>query len=214
MKEYQTYLFDADGTLFDTIDMICSSFQYIAGKYAGKALARETIIRGIGLPLLDQIAHHLGEAGDPLAIADDYRDYQLTILAQSISVFPQVAETLQSLKKAGRQLGIVTSRRRPSLDEILEITATGQYFDVLVTPEDTSRHKPHAEPVLKAMTMLGADKTQTVYIGDAFCDILSGTGAGIDTVFVAWSHTQLASLPSPPTWTIDTMGELVRTEAR
>lgn len=208
MKTYETYLFDADGTLFDTIDLICNCFQYIAGKYAGRTLARETIIRGIGLPLAEQIVHHLGTATDHAIIADDYRDYQMSILGDSIALFPQVAETLQALQDAGKQLGIVTSRKRPSLELMLAATGTAGYFDVLITPEDTGRHKPHAEPVLKAMALLKAEKPGTVFIGDALYDICSGAGAGIDTVFVTWSHSPLASLPTPPTWTIDSMTEL------
>ncbi|OGR16434.1 MAG: hypothetical protein A2X81_11780 [Desulfobacterales bacterium GWB2_56_26] len=210
MKTYDTYLFDADGTLFDTIDLICTCFQYVAEKYAGKTLAREKIIRGIGLPLADQIAHHLGESADHTVIVDDYRDFQMTILGTSVTVFPDVPETLQALKEAGKQLGIVTSRKRPSLEMMLEATETAQYFDVLITPEDTGRHKPHAEPVLKAMALLGAEKARTVFTGDALYDICSGAGAGIDTVFVTWSHSLVASLPTPPTWTIDSMRELTR----
>lgn len=213
MKIYDTYLFDADGTLFDTVDMICACFQYVAGKYCGKPLIREKIVRGIGLPLAEQIAHHLGDAADHAVIADDYRDYQMTILEDSVSLFPHVLETLQALKESGKQLGIVTSRKRPSLDLMLETTRTTGLFDVLVTPEDTERHKPHAEPVLKAMTLLGAAKTRTVFTGDALYDIESGAGAGIDTVFVNWSHSPLTSLPTPPTWTIDSLHDLViRTE--
>lgn len=208
MKTYDTYLFDADGTLFDTVNMICTCFQYIAGKYAGTALAREKIIMGIGLPLAEQIVHHLGDCADPLVIADDYRDYQMTILEQSVNLFPEVPETLQALKDAGKQLGIVTSRKRPSLERMLAATGTAGYFDVLVTPEDTGRHKPHAEPVLKAMDLLKAEKASTVFTGDALYDICSGAEAGVDTVFVTWSHSPLASLPTPPTWTIDSLTEL------
>lgn len=208
MRTYDTYLFDADGTLFDTVDLICTCFQYVAGKYAGKTLAREKIIRGIGLPLAEQLAHHLGAAADHTVIADDYRDYQMTILNTSVTLFPHVLETLQALKDAGRQLGIVTSRKRASLELMLATTGTDKYFDVLITPEDTCRHKPHAEPVLKAMALLGAEKAGTVFTGDALYDIESGRRAGVDTVFVAWSHSPLASLPTPPTWTIDSMGEL------
>jgi pyrophosphatase PpaX len=208
MKNYDFYLFDADGTLFDTIDLICTCFQYVAGKYAGRTLVREKIIDGIGLPLRDQIVHHLGRSMDHDTILDDYRDYQMAIFAGGVKLFPDVEVTLQALKDAGKKLAVVTSRRRPSLDQMLQVTDTAKYFDALVTPEDTGRHKPHAEPVLKAMTLLGADKTQTVFTGDALFDICSGADAGIDTVFVTWSHSALASLPMPPTWTIDSMREL------
>lgn len=208
MKPYDSYLFDADGTLFDTVDLICSCFQYVAEKYAGKTMDRSIIINGIGLPLKSQLITHLGAELDHDRILDDYLQYQLSIMENSIHPFPHVTETLELLKSAGKKLAIVTSRRRFSMEKILESTDTAKYFDVLVTPEDTARHKPDAEPALKAMSLLGADKTSTVFTGDALYDICSGAGAGIDTIFVNWSHAALSSLPVPPTWSIDSLQEL------
>lgn len=208
MKVYDSYLFDADGTLFDTVDLICDCFTYIAEKYGGKALDRQTIIEGIGSPLKGQLLTHLGENINLDLILADYLQYQLTIIADRITPFPHVAETLATLKSAGKKLAVVTSRRRFSLEKILESTDTAKYFDVLVTPEDTTRHKPDAEPALKAMALLGADKTGTVFTGDALYDICSGADAGIDTIFVTWSHAAPSSLPVQPTWTIDSLREL------
>ncbi len=210
MKPYDSYLFDADGTLFDTVDLICACFQYVAEKYAGMTMDRSIIINGIGLPLKNQLIAHLGPELDHDQILDDYLQYQLSIMEDSISPFPHVTETLEILKSAGKKLAVVTSRRRFSLEKILDSTDTARYFDVLVTPEDTTRHKPDAEPALKAMSLLGADKTSTVFTGDALYDICSGASAGIDTIFVNWSHAELSSLPVSPTWAIDSLQELTR----
>ena len=208
MKPYDSYLFDADGTLFDTADLICKCFQYVAEKYAGKTMNRSTIINGIGLPLKGQLIDHLGHELDHDQILDDYIQYQTNIMEDSVSPFPDVIPTLKILKSAGKKLAVVSSRRRVSLEIILESTDTSRYFDVLVTPEDTTKHKPDAEPALKAMSLLDADKATTVFIGDALYDICSGDSAGIDTIFVNWSQTKLSSLPVPSTWVIDSMKEL------
>ena len=208
MKLYDSYLFDADGTLFDTVELICTCFQYVAEKYAGKTMDKSTIISGIGLPLKSQLITHLGSELDHDHILDDYLQYQLSIMHNRISLFPHVVDTLEILKSAGKKLAIVTSRRRFSMEKILQSTDTARYFDVLVTPEDTTRHKPDAEPALKAMFLLGADKSSTVFAGDALYDICSGAGAGIDTIFVNWSHAAISSLPVAPTWAIDSLQEL------
>jgi len=208
MKTYDSYLFDADGTLFDTVDLICECFQYVAEKYAGLTMDRGSIIDGIGSPLKKQLIVHLGQELDHDRILDDYLQYQLGIMEDRITPFPHVIETLDFLKGAGKKLAIVTSRRRFSLEKILHATDTARYFDALVTPENTSRHKPDAEPALKAMSLLGADKSSTVFAGDAHYDICSGASAGIDTIFVNWSHAELSALPVSPTWTIDSFQEL------
>ncbi len=208
MKKYDNYLFDADGTLFDTVELICKCFQYTAKKYTGKELRREEILAGYGLPLKGQLKKNLGEDIDLDLVLDDYMNFQLEILEQSIAPFPGVVNTLETLKKSGVKTAIVTSRRRYSMERILQATDTAQYFDVVITPEDTILHKPDAEPTLLAIKKLQAEKEKTVFTGDAQFDICSGSSAGIDTVFVTWSHAKLASLPIPPTWTIDSMEDL------
>jgi pyrophosphatase PpaX len=208
MKVYDSYLFDADGTLFDTVDLICTCFDYITDKYANMTVDRNIIISGIGAPLRSQLITHLDPELDHELILRDYLDYQLSIMEDKITPFPHVAETLAKLKSAGKKLAVVTSRRRISLDKILQSTNTAHYFDVLVTPEDTLKHKPEPEPALKAMALLGADRSSTVFTGDAHYDICSGASAGVDTIFVNWSHIERASLPVQPTWAIDSLTEL------
>lgn len=208
MKDYHYYLFDADGTLFDTADLICDCFQYVAHKHGCPPLSRDTILAGYGLPLKGQLAKQLGNVDLDTVLAD-YMEYQLAILKERVFPFPEVSATLAGLHQRGKKLAIVTSRRRHSMEIILESTGTGQYFDAVVTPEDTTLHKPDAEPALHAISLLGADKADTTFIGDARFDIMSGTSAGIDTVFVNWSHADKTSLPVPPTWTIDSLGELL-----
>lgn len=209
MKQYDYYLFDADGTLFDTVELICTCFDYVARKYTGKAVPKATIINGIGLPLRDQLITHLGEEHDIQTLLSDYLQHQLSLIDVSIQLFPGVLDTLKHLKSREKKLAIVTSRRRISLERILNSTDTAQYFDVVVSPEDTDKHKPDPEPTLKAMSLLNAGTSRSVFIGDAQYDICSGASAGIDTVFVGWSHNLVDTLPVAPTWVIDTIDELM-----
>ncbi len=208
MKLYDTYLFDADGTLFDTVDLICRCFDYILEKYSGQSLPRAQIMAGIGSPLVTQIVTHLGPDLDYDIILEDYLQYQMQEMKGNVRLFPGVDATLAALQKTGRKLAVVTSRKRFSLEVLLQATDTSKYFDVLVTPEDTERHKPDPEPALKAMALLGAARDKTVFVGDAHFDISSGASAGVDTVFVNWSHFDPSTLPIPPTWIIESMQDL------
>ncbi len=131
MKLYDTYLFDADGTLFDTVDLICRCFDYILEKYNGRSLPRDRIMVGIGSPLLTQIVNHLGPGYDYDTILDDYLQYQLEAMEGNVRLFPEVAETLAALHDNGRKLAVVTSRRLLSLRSCFRPPHT-KYFDVPV----------------------------------------------------------------------------------
>lgn len=211
MKRYDTYLFDGDGTLFDTADLVVHCFQYVAEKHCGISVSREAILSGYGLPLKGQLVKQLGEDADIETIIQDFIDYQVQIIDEDVSLFPGVWETLAELKQTGSKLAVVTSRKPFSLGRILKNTDIAQFFDTLVTPDDTTLHKPNPEPALLALSRLERKPSEAVFVGDSQYDILSGNRAGTDTVFVNWSHLGIETVPIEPTWMIDEMTDLVRT---
>lgn len=211
MRDYTNYLFDADGTLIDTTELIWRCFENTAQIIGHEPIGRETTLKHIGLTLRDQMTIHFGKIDD--AAYERYRmihmDYQMSVYNQYLKLFPGVVETLDNLKKNGKKLAIVTSRFRNSLDIYLRDTGIFNFFDVIISPESTKHHKPHPEPAIKALEELNAQKSDTLFIGDATFDIECGAGAGVDTAFVKWSINQADSLKVKPTWCIDALQELI-----
>ncbi len=210
MKEYSVYLFDADGTLFDTAELIYQCFVYSCKKYGNRHITRKEVFDSIGLTLRTQFERYLGPMEQERydQIQADHMDYQMSIYTKYLHAFPGVVETLAGLKSHDKKLGVVTSRKIKSLSVYLRETDMYDFFDILVTPDETKKHKPDAEPVLKALFMLGAQKEKAVYVGDSAYDIECGNNAGVDTVFVNWSHTNGDLLQTAPTFRIDSMEEL------
>jgi pyrophosphatase PpaX len=211
MKSYQNYLFDSDGTLIDTVELIYRTFDYTCRKYAGFTPDRDGLVQTIGRPLSWQIDHYLGAmpAAKKEAILLDYKRYQLEIYPEYLRPFPGVGETLERLKAAGKRMAVVTSRKMETANLYLDVCGFRRYFDVLVTPELTEHHKPHPEPALKALALIGAQADESVFIGDASWDIECGQRAGMDTVFVTWSHQHPDAIDPPPTWRIERMDQLL-----
>jgi pyrophosphatase PpaX len=211
MRDYTYYLFDADGTLIDTTELIWQCFENTARMTGHGPIGRETTIKHIGMTLRDQMTINFGILDDEAY--DRYRtihmDYQMSVYREYLKLFPGVSETLDKLKKNGKKLAIVTSRFRNSLDVYLRETGIFGFFDAIISPESTKYHKPHPEPAIKAMEELKAKKPETLFIGDATFDIECGVGAGIDTAFVKWSVNDVDSLKKAPTWFINTMSELI-----
>ncbi|HMA63979.1 MAG: HAD family hydrolase [Fibrobacterota bacterium] len=211
MRDYTYYLFDADGTLIDTTELIWQCFENTARMTGHGPIGRETTIKHIGMTLRDQMTINFGILDDEAY--DRYRtihmDYQMSVYREYLKLFPGVSETLDKLKKNGKKLAIVTSRFRNSLDVYLRDTGIFAFFDAIISPESTKYHKPHPEPAIKAMEELKARQSETLFIGDATFDIECGAGAGIDTAFVKWSVNDVDSLKRKPTWLINAMGELI-----
>jgi pyrophosphatase PpaX len=212
MKTYDNYLFDADGTLFETTELIYKCFVYSLGKYANLQIPRDEIIATIGLPLRKQLEHHLGLLSNEQfdTIQADHMDYQMGIYQDHLAPCPGVPDAIKELHATGKKLAIVTSRKIISLSCFLRETGIFDYFKVIITPDETENHKPHPEPALKALELLNANPDKTLFIGDAKFDIECGHSANIDTALVSWSHNKAENMVVKPTYIINSMLDLCK----
>ena len=202
MREYEAYFFDLDGTLIHTIDLIIDCFHYSLDYAAGLRIPEEEIRKNIGLPLPEQLKRHLGDRVDidyPDVI-EKHMAYQLAHWRDRVYVYSGMNEVLDCLRSAGKKLAIVTSRRKKTAELYTAELGIRDYFQVLVTPEATTRHKPHPEPALTAMKATGARSSESIFIGDSLFDIRSGQGAGMDTAYARWSDPSREDPPEKPTY--------------
>ncbi|MBD3243559.1 MAG: HAD-IA family hydrolase [Chitinivibrionales bacterium] len=215
MKSYRCYLFDADGTLLDTSELIYRCFVHTVKRYANRDIGRREVQSHIGLTLRAQLELYLGPLDDRRyeEVRAAHMGYQLSIYQQYLRAFPGVAEALACLRDKGCTLGVVTSRMPDTLTLYLQTTGLASYFDLLITPVDTTRHKPYPDPILAALDRLRVEPHDAVYIGDASFDIESGAAAGVDTIFVGWSHNDPGSLVVSPTAIIENPLDLCPKEA-
>lgn len=211
IRSYDTYLFDADGTLLNTAELVFQTFLYACRKYGGFDIERSRVTADMGQPLVEQIQRYLGfrNPQDLAAILADYRDYQLGIYQAQLTVFPGVCETLQALREAGKKLAVVTSRRMETTDIYLKACDLHDFFDLIITPEATDLHKPNPEPALKALELMQSKPSEALFIGDAHFDIACGQGAGTDTALVAWSLNDPDTMQPRPTYILEKMEDLL-----
>jgi pyrophosphatase PpaX len=193
MRPLKTFLFDLDGTLIDSVELIMNTFRHTMIAHRGEAPPRETWLKGLGTPLVDQFRSFSGDPAEIQAMVATYREYNMANHDAMIRRYPQLLETVTELKEAGKQLGVVTSKMRAGTIRGLNCCGLDGLFDVLVGADDVDRHKPDPTPVLKAIEWLGAEPTTTVFIGDSPHDLASGRAAGVRTGAALWG-------PFPREW--------------
>lgn len=186
MKKY--ILFDFDGTLVNTNDVILASWQHTYRHYLGHEMPVDHITSCFGEPLLLTMEREFPGV-DPQESADVYRQFQLENADKLVTIFPGIKELLADLKAAGYVLGIVTSRTRESALRYMDMFGITSYFSDLVTCDDTTVHKPNPDPILLAMSKLGASAEESIMIGDSPFDIKCANNAGVDSVMVNWRIT-------------------------
>jgi pyrophosphatase PpaX len=179
-------LFDFDGTLVDTTDLIYQSMRHATGEVLGREISRDDLMANVGQPLPRQM--ELLSAEHAEALLDSYRLHNEENHDALIKEFPGVEESLARLKAAGVRVGVVTSKRRFSVDMALKnFPGLGDVVDQWVTMEDTTEHKPRPEPLLKGLELLGnVPREQAAYVGDSPFDVAAAKAAGVESVAVSW----------------------------
>lgn len=180
-----TVLFDLDGTIVDTNELIIASFQHVLDKHK-QPHTREQIIPYMGMTLEQQFQAFSGWQ-DVAELVTDYRSFNTVHHDTMVKGFPHVDEVISALKDKGIKVGIVTTKIRPSTMRVLELFGLLKYMDTIVTVQDVTHPKPHPEPVLTAMERLNADPKRTLMVGDSPADIKSAQAAGALSAAVAWS---------------------------
>ncbi len=186
MSKIKAVLFDFDGTIFDTNKLIIASWQEVFRVKKGEK-ADETMLKtSFGEPLSITMEKWFpGEAEECIEI---YRNYQKDVYFEQIEIYPGMSELIKKLKALGYMNAIVTSRLTSSTVDTLEKFDLKRYFDVIITCDDTDKHKPDPEPALLALRKLGISADEAVMIGDSHFDVLCAQNAGIKAVLVGWSE--------------------------
>jgi pyrophosphatase PpaX len=179
-------LFDLDGTIVDTNELILNSFLYALQRNNLPLLSREEMIPHMGTTLQHQMRVFSG-LEDVSILEQAYRSYNYEHHDVLIRSFPHVNETMEELARQGIRMGIVTTKIRPTTLKALEMFDLLKYMDTIVTVNDVTEPKPHPEPVLTALQNLNADPERTLMVGDSTVDIQSAKAAGVRAVAVAWS---------------------------
>lgn len=186
MLKYTHVVFDVDGTLVDSRMSALGSLQQVVEEYTGSRPSIEDLYFSTGIPgenALRQLC-----ITDPAALVR-WRELAGK-LADQITVFPGIVETLECLQDLGCALGIVSSRERGEYAD--EVTPLGldPFFPVRIFVEDTERHKPEPEPMLEYLRRTEAAPGETLYAGDTIYDMQCARAAGVDFALASWGAAQ------------------------
>lgn len=186
MANFQTVLFDLDGTILDTNELIIQSFLHALKDVVPEGFTRDHIIPSMGLPLAVQLQQFSG-AEDVADLIGAYRAINLQMHDDLVHPFPYVLEVLAELHQAGLALGVVTTKMQMTTERGLRHVGIRDYMTAIVTLDDVERPKPDPQPVELALERLGVAPETALMVGDSIVDIQSAAAAGVKSVGVAWS---------------------------
>ncbi len=181
-----TYLFDLDGTLIDSVELIRRTFRHTLEVHRGVHPGEDIWLRGLGQPLWDQFRMYTVREDEITAMIATYRAYNAAHHDTLVRPYAGMGDAVRSLRDRGKRLGVVTSKMQKGTRHGLALCGLDGLFETIVAADDTSRHKPHPEPVYLALERLGADAAATVFVGDSTHDLAAGRAAGVRTAAALW----------------------------
>ncbi len=210
MLHWPVVLFDLDGTLADTVDLIVASYEHALQTVLGASVTSEEIRTWIGRPLHDAIIEAFPDQADRVEeVVSAYRQWNVSHHDAMIKHVPGVAELVAELVVAGATLGVVTSKLNRTAARGLSAVGLDGIIPILAGQEQTDRHKPHPEPLLYAASLLGVDPGDCVYVGDATVDLQAAHAAGMSSVGVTWGAGQRSHLEDQhPTAVVEDVRQL------
>lgn len=199
----RTILFDLDGTLINTTDLILRCFQFSWRAVCGIELTRENLLDTFGTPLRDAMHELLsrrrsGEGSRErtisvereTSIVDDliacYREFNTLNHDTLTRPFEGAREVLTELRQRGYLIGVVSSKGRDLGLRGLKLCSLDDLIDSTIFLEDTIKHKPQPEPILAALQKLGSSAVSAAYVGDSRHDIIAARGAGVRSIGALW----------------------------
>lgn len=207
-------LFDLDGTLVDSIDLLVASMEYaFEGRERRPPLDEWLAL--IGTPLDAMLRRWAEGPADVARLRARYREHQLAKHDDMLKLYPGMVETVRALHAQGHALGVVTSKLEVGARRALKFAQVEECFSAVVGIDHTEKHKPEPEPVWHALDRLGMPRERALFVGDSTHDMHAGRAAGVYTVAVLWGpYTREQLAPTAPDAYIERFGELLPVVAR
>ncbi|WP_147804355.1 pyrophosphatase PpaX [Alkalicoccus halolimnae] len=208
-EKIDTILFDLDGTLINTIDLIVASFEHTLDHYFPETYTRKDIAGFIGPPLSETFERMNPDYASEMI--DKYREFNHAKHDELVSEYTGVLETLEQLYDQKYAMAVVTTKRRDTALKGIQLMNMEKYFPVVISLDEITKPKPDPEPLQMALEQLGKNPHQAIMVGDSEHDILAGKNTGTLSAGVSWSIKGKSHLQTfEPDVMLEEMPDLLR----
>jgi pyrophosphatase PpaX len=207
VREVRAVLFDFDGTLVDTYDLILASFRHATETVLGESLPDDVLMHNVGMPLRAQF--ELFGRGDAEEMTRVYREHNRGVHDEMIREYPHVRQVVADLASGGMPMAIVTSKGRPVLDRGMRVAGLDELILVSVSSDDVELFKPDPAPLAAGAERLGVELEHCVYLGDSPHDMAAANAGGAISVAALWGmFPKERVLAEEPDYALENMAEL------
>jgi pyrophosphatase PpaX len=205
---FPVVLFDLDGTVVDSGPIILASMRHATRAVLGRDIPDEALMAAVGGPGLEAQMLELGGEENLERLVSVYRAHNEP-LHDGLETFFGMDDVLLALKDQGRKIGLVSAKRRSTVELAFAATEIGHLFDVVVGGDEAPNQKPAPDTLLLALERLGERPEGAVYVGDSPFDMAAAKAGGLYAIGVTWGGVHGRSLLTQADTIVDTAEELL-----
>lgn len=207
LPDVAAVLFDLDGTLIDTVELIRDSFRYATAQVLGEALPDAITMAKVGQPLMTQFLDMAPDHAEELLRV--YRAYNMAHHDELAKAYPGTKETLEVLAAREVKMGVVTSKGTEGAMRGLDLFNLSHFFEVVVSADDVPIHKPDPYPLEFAAALMAVPLEYCVYLGDSPHDMQAAVDGDAISVAALWgAFTRDEVLAPHPAFALERIGQL------
>lgn len=205
MSKYKAIIYDIDGTILNTLNMNMYPLMKIIEEETNEKWTFDQVLKFASYPGM-KVMEEL-KVKDPETTYARWVKY-VNEYEEGATLYEGFMEVFEAFQKHGIQQAIVSAKTRDQYQ--LDICSKGidQYMDTVILAEDTEKHKPDPEPLLKCLENLHVSAEEVIYIGDALSDQQASCNAGIDFGYAQWGS--VSNIPLQCTCAFDTPLDLLK----
>ncbi|MEC7510148.1 MAG: phosphoglycolate phosphatase [Pseudomonadota bacterium] len=219
MQEINTFFFDLDGTLVDSVPDLATALNQTLNDYQLPTYNEQTIRHWVGngarvlvergLSGNAEIRHHY-TSNEIDAALEKFLFYYRTLETKSTVLYDGVFATLHALKEQGFTLALITNKPSEFIEPILSSFSIFSLFSLTIGGDSLPEKKPSSLPLLHACEKLGVSPSQCVMVGDSKNDIVAAKAANIKSIGLTYGYNYGESIAKyKPNWVFDDFEEIL-----
>jgi phosphoglycolate phosphatase len=186
VSHFKAVLFDFDFTLADSSAALCECVNYGLSSLGFSEASENDIIKTSGMTMTNifRTLSSTTDVDNTQSFIRFFTEKADETMATKTVIYPGVPDLLHSLQASNIKTGIISTKYRYRIEEILARDSFSHHVDIIIGGEDVTSHKPDPQGIGLALERLQLSPAEILYVGDTTIDAETARNAGTSFIGV------------------------------